>query len=473
MDRTTATYALQKFQEYRSKYVDLAEIYAKNGHQLQRNSSFLKIGNETFTSSVLMREEFDYAFHNCGVESYPEGLTNNSGYYGSQTLLSEKQQVLLKEIFFNLGYDRDALKSRFEAYRGLWWWGISSERIYGSKGESHDTEDYLSIAIPGISELVQDLAKSADFKRIEYEIDENFNRTSRVDNSSFTKSCRKMDPRERMREISNFFMALHLAENFVCVHFEKSCCRLCGEDFYPQCGSEWAGLVPPEYCPICLELSLSRSNEFYRFLGYKEEQRKSNAVEGIKVFCEYFGFIPRASIAKRRVISQLYDSGIREEELDMALRVSSLLPSNGSAKTMFGSWAHLLEAGNLLEQRQRGHGGHQSIGSDGHLCLSMGERAICEYLTRKGLSHEKEPNYPFDDKLNPNGLFRGDFRVGQVIVEFAGMMSDQKYAEKMDQKRRLADKFEIPWVKIESSDLENLDSMLTSIISHNSRTLKD
>lgn len=41
-------------------------------------------------------------------------------------------------------------------------------------------------------------------------------------------------------------------------------------------------------------------------------------------------------------------------------------------------------SGDLLALTNRGRGGYQSLAMDGHLCLSLGEPTICEYLTKHG-----------------------------------------------------------------------------------------
>jgi len=149
--------------------------------------------------------------------------------------------------------------------------------------------------------------------------------------------------------------------------------------------------------------------------------------------------------------------------LNFAMKVSSLLPWKDTVSELFGSWAHLLEKSGLLSARQRGRGGHQSIASDGHHCLSLGERAICEFLTKNGMTHEKEPMYPHHAVLNPNGLLRGDFLVNGMIIEFAGMMSNSEYAERMAEKQKLAKALKIGWMKLEASSLNDLSSMLEKI----------
>ena len=71
--------------------------------------------------------------------------------------------------------------------------------------------------------------------------------------------------------------------------------------------------------------------------------------------------------------------------------------------------------------------------------------------------------YPIDEKLNPNGLLRGDFLIGDLIIEFAGMMSNPDYSARMKIKEKLAKSRNIPWLKLETSKLDGLNEMLALI----------
>jgi len=456
----------QKFTEYRNRYAELAEYYAKKNKPLSLFGNPLKIKGEVFTSNALMGEKFDYAFHNCGKTSYPEHLQNNSWYQEQESLLNPVQKKILEEAFSKFVYSNEPFKYEFENYRGLWPWGISAESMERKDNINLTGQfgDYLCLCVEDYFEIIDNIFKLKEFKKITSSDEEEDSFISIiVGNSKSSNASRNLDPLERKGQISNYFLKLFLSKYFECQHFEEKSCRLCGNNFWPQMGGEWAGRVPPEYCSICLEMSFSGSTEFFRLMSYSTEERQENFVFGIKAFSDFFGFIPRVGTTKRRIIMQLRRTGVSGDELDLALMASSLLPWHETAKKMFGSWAHLLEAAELLEHRQRGRGGHQSIASDGHLCLSMGERAICEYLTRKGISHTKEPIYPADEKLNPNGLLRGDFLVGSLFIEFAGMMSNKDYAERMSIKSKLAKLKGIPWIKVEGSQLEDLDLMYVAI----------
>lgn len=394
-------------------------------------------------------------------------MQNNSWYQEQDWYLNSLQKELLEQAFAKFVFKEDPFHYEFENYRGLWPWGISAESMERKESVNLTGQfgDYLSLCVEDYFEIIEYLFNLKEFKKISSnEADEDSFISLIVGNSQSDRPSRNLDPLERKGQISSYFMKLFLTKYYVCKHFEEKQCRLCGNNFWPQMGGEWAGRVPPEYCSICLEMSFSGSTEFFRLMSYSEEERHENFVFGIKTFSDFFGFIPRVGTTKRRLIMQLRRTGVNGEDLDLALMAASLLPWHETAKKMFGTWAHLLEAAELLEHRQRGRGGHQSIASDGHLCLSMGERAICEYLTRKGIIHSKEPLYPADEKLNPNGLLRGDFLVGSIFIEFAGMMTNKEYAAKMSLKGKLAKLKGIPWIKVEGSQLEDLDLMFVSIL---------
>ena len=269
--------------------------------------------------------------------------------------------------------------------------------------------------------------------------------------------------RSRKGVISDYFLQLFMKKHYKCEHFEPTKCFICERVFYPQCDREWVNRVPPVFCQLCLQMGFSASTDFYKRMGFSIEEREENFIEGVRIYSDFFGFIPPVGYQKRKTIQQLNQAGITLEELSYAIKVSSLLPWTGTVTEMFGSWAHFLEKAGLLSQRQKGRGGHQSIASDGHLCLSMGERAVCEFLAKNGIEHSREPKYPFDENLNPNGLLRGDFYVDGVIIEFAGMMSNPEYASKMKNKSKLAKKNGIPWLKLETAKIDDLREILILI----------
>ena len=428
------------FNEYRMRYRTLKSMYVKKNRPLTIYSDSIVVKGQKMFSRALLLEAFDLTMHNCGLNAYPKHLEPNNTYKNHWTFdcrLSEIQKDTLKEYFEKLDFDLNLYKESIAEAKGFWLNYINE--IFRLKKEwggnlTGQIGDILFRITSNFLEILELTSNDSRFKSID-------GYTSKIEIRSI---------------ISDKLFECFVNSNYQCEHFESRKCYICKDEFLPQQSSEWVGRVPAEFCHICIEMGFSSSTEFFRQLDFKPEIHKSNLIFGIQTFTEHFGFIPSANTQKRRIISQLYQSKMDLEEITKSIKVASLLPYIESVKSEYKSWAHLLEEAGLLSQRQRGRGGHQSIASDGHLCLSLGERAICEYLLRNGYQHEKEPMYPTDPVLNPKGLLRADFVINGIFVEFAGMMNNIEYAENLKNKMKLAKKANIKWFALESYALEDL-----------------
>ncbi|MBV6452326.1 MAG: hypothetical protein MHPDNHAH_03083 [Anaerolineales bacterium] len=131
----------------------------------------------------------------------------------------------------------------------------------------------------------------------------------------------------------------------------------------------------------------------------------------------------------------------------------------------FGNWLKCLSLAGVLDDGHRKTSrGVQCLANDGHLCLSLGEKTIDDWLSNHNIPHEKESFYPFDEKLNPNKLSRTDWKIGNIFIEYAGLMDDSEYASKMKRKKQLADKNDLHLIIIEPADLFSLDEKLKTVI---------
>ena len=442
------------FKKYRGNFEKLEALFVKKGFEKPYWNAQVKVKGETFYNSYYY-EKFDLTMHTCGISSYPNelGAQGQSNYLSNDYYFSKEQVRELEKIFNNFEINQKLYREAIQNAKGLWIDYLHSVDTQNYLKEEPRREpgehlnftgqygDVLGMLITGYKNQIVEMVQAPLFKKIEG----------------------STNPQERMSAISRYFLKIFIEKYYQCEHFEPTRCIICESEFYPQANREWVNRVPAIFCGICLTMGFSAHTDFNKKLGFSIEERKSNFIEGIKIYADYFGYIPSVKYQKRKVIQQLNQAGLSQDELAYAMKVSSLLPWTETIKEMFGSWAHLLEESGLLSQRQRGRGGHQSFASDGHLCLSMGERAVCEFLTKNNVVHEREPMYPFDEKLNPNGLLRGDFLVGRLIIEFAGMMSNKDYAARMKTKEKLANSRDIPWLKLETSMLDDLNEMLANI----------
>lgn len=124
------------------------------------------------------------------------------------------------------------------------------------------------------------------------------------------------------------------------------------------------------------------------------------------------------------------------------------------------AWTLLLEAAGFAENGLRTGRGTLVRSRDGHLCLSLREKAVCDFLHQHGIAHDREPLYPSDPDYNPNGLRRADWLLGDgTLVELWGLPKDPVYAAKMVQKRQLADRHGLSLVELIDADLPNLSAI--------------
>jgi len=122
-------------------------------------------------------------------------------------------------------------------------------------------------------------------------------------------------------------------------------------------------------------------------------------------------------------------------------------PTIGRVKDLFGSWLDALVQAEILEDgARRTSRGVQTIAKDGHVCLSLGEKTICDFFYARRIAHQKEPRYPQSN-------YRGDFRVGNTIIEYFGLAGDPEYDAKIVEKTRLCKQHGIPLVAVYPKDL--------------------
>ena len=86
------------------------------------------------------------------------------------------------------------------------------------------------------------------------------------------------------------------------------------------------------------------------------------------------------------------------------------------------------------------------MAKDGHVCLSLGEKTIDDFLYSRGIPHDKEPSYP-------EGNFRADFMVDGVLIEYLGLTGDPDYDAKTKLKQRICRKHGLRLIAVYPSDL--------------------
>ena len=492
------------FTKYQQNSKDLAGYF----RQLDEN---LAEGEYPQNSITISRERYlrntggkripmDYSFHTCNLTSYPQNLSPDWRYthWGHFIALTETQEIALKEAYKGIKWELVEFYEAAKVARGMWIDYLFEKFQIRANPDTYSNGSHglvLKVLNEKFLEIIQSLATRKDLRSINrvYHDPRGAHRGAlsiTIDIRDYVKRkdfpegvyesmsgksddravpepvIEKLDLNERRNYITSYMFELFAKEYFICEHFDQVVCELCLETFLPQSETAWINILTPRFCENCINLSFSDWDYFFQKLGFKKGERKNNAIVGVKTFYEVFGFIPPTNFSRKKTIKEFQQDNFDLDSLILALKVSTILPKRELALSLFGTWQHLLNAANLLEISDRGRGGYKSIASDNHLCLSLGERAVCEFLTKHGIDHEKEPKYPSDSTLNPNGSLRGDFKVREVIIEFAGMMQIPSYASRMKKKELLAKQFGVPWIKLQSSDRLELDNLLAFLIEH-------
>ncbi|QEU83489.1 hypothetical protein [Streptomyces viridosporus] len=120
------------------------------------------------------------------------------------------------------------------------------------------------------------------------------------------------------------------------------------------------------------------------------------------------------------------------------------------------TWTEWLGHAGLLTDGVRTSMGTATTATDGHLCRSLFERHVDDFLHHRGVAHEPEPAYPRHPELNTTGL-RADWRLADgTFVEALGLMTKEAYAAKVARKRELARHHGLRLVTVTAEDLGRL-----------------
>jgi len=196
-------------------------------------------------------------------------------------------------------------------------------------------------------------------------------------------------------------------------------CARCGSEFLEPDGRGYSLEGRADVCNDCLTSCL--------FGSPTATMGRSDVEEWVRGVAEAGGRVPSPGVLRPSYgeIAPL-DTERRVKMLDLLAR----RPDRKTIKWLYESWLSLLvESGVLADGTRPTSRCTQCIASDGHACLSIGEKTVDDFLTAHQVAHEHEPIYP-------GGRFRGDWRVGEAIVEYVGLAGDAAYDEKAAAKAR-------------------------------------
>lgn len=231
-------------------------------------------------------------------------------------------------------------------------------------------------------------------------------------------------------------------------------CRLCGEDAFGNQG----GLA---YCSGCIYRA---RDGVLRDTG-EDEPWTDIVAWALRRLAELeFSGPPSQAQLGRLTLAD-------PDTADAAMLYRFLIPRPRTAAVPFRhrrparTWPEWLHLAGLLEDGLRTARGTVNIATDGHLCRSLLERHIDDFLHHWGIAHDVEPGYPGHPTLNTTGL-RADWRLADgTFVEALGFPDEPAYAARVARKRQLADVLSIPLITLTADDLNRLPDVFAPWLS--------
>ncbi|TSC89027.1 MAG: hypothetical protein G01um10142_546 [Parcubacteria group bacterium Gr01-1014_2] len=131
----------------------------------------------------------------------------------------------------------------------------------------------------------------------------------------------------------------------------------------------------------------------------------------------------------------------------------------------FGSWNNAVIATGLTPNRSHDHRMYRRImtkANDGHMCDSVSEAIIDDWLTKNKIPHKRDIPYPDTNH-------KADWAVkDNIFIEYFGLAKDSpRYDRSIRKKKKLCEKFRIKLIEIYPQDLYpdiSLDSKLKALL---------
>ncbi|MBI5195023.1 MAG: hypothetical protein HZA10_01730 [Nitrospirae bacterium] len=157
---------------------------------------------------------------------------------------------------------------------------------------------------------------------------------------------------------------------------------------------------------------------------------ENNQLKKLYNLYEFLGEVPTQDY------SSLYFLFKEQNRIIELTKLLHLLWSPDIFKKHFGSFfAALVKSGILPEGTKKMKIGTMVLAKDGHVCLSLAEKDIDDFLYFLNIGHKKEVSYP-------NSNYRTDWEIvwnqKKYFIEFFGLMNIREYANKAKQKTALA-----------------------------------
>lgn len=145
---------------------------------------------------------------------------------------------------------------------------------------------------------------------------------------------------------------------------------------------------------------------------------------------------------KQKIISSIRDFYTKHERIPLK---KELMGKYRTARKLFGTWNNAIKTAGFEPNPVKFSKKH--IAKDGHICDSMAEKIIDDWLSAKNIPHER--NVPYEKSKRT-----ADFRVGNTLIEFFGLVGELKeYDNSIAQKEKIWLERELTVIKLYPKDI--------------------
>lgn len=168
---------------------------------------------------------------------------------------------------------------------------------------------------------------------------------------------------------------------------------------------------------------------------------------GQKVYCCLKCKNNAQVINKEKIIAEIRKFYKRERRIPF----KEEFPHYNASQERFGSWNKAIKAAGFEPNPVKFS--KKYIAKDGHICDSLSEKIIDDWLYLENIEHQRNVSYP-------NSRYTADFLINRKFVEFFGLTGEIKqYDKNMKLKEKLAKKYKIKLIKILPKDLSSINKL--------------
>jgi hypothetical protein len=401
----------------------------------------------------------DYGLHTCqNYASQSVGLrVLNPERLDEKQFLNADHLRSLSELYEKLSFDMELFSESVGRARNLWPYFAARRSLNPNDVPNVDRTDlapYFDVIAPRQIEKCVDLISTELWQGIGTQV--NIYGGSPRHWRVIGQEHREHTAEQKIQLVKEHLFAKFALENYICTHGDLGKCVNCLKKFPPD---EEVKLprrgIYGKLCSTCL--SASRPSHGTRL---SKPKLWAMSLFGVKNYVNVFGEVPTASKNIYDVLSSDFAT-LSDGNLRLAFRSFMVLPWQMEG---LPRWPELLNLAGVLNGKRVGFGGYESIATDGHHCLSSGERAVCEYLSSVGIKHIKEAPYPIHPDFNAKGMLRTDFKIGNIILEYAGRLQNSDYAKRIEIKRQLAESTGHIFVEINPSNIGGIAFLVSNAL---------